>query len=287
MILFCRHMFSCSSIAFALVRSGRVDSINMDVNTYIGTIVPIGACYSVTLWIGNAAYLYLSVSFIQMLKALMPVSVFTIGCWMGTETFTWFSLLNVCLIGIGVAIASFGELNFNLFGLLLQLGSIFVESIRLVLVQLLLQSRGLKLNPITTLYYVSPCCFAFLLVPFVSLEWLKIVNDKDVVINPFYMITNAALAFCLNLSVFLLIGKTSALTMNVAGVVKDWLLIGISVWVFHAAVSQVNIGGYLIAFLAVFWYNYDKYRRTKLSLRDKVQQIGSEESKPLVPVIQK
>ena len=31
-------------------------------------IVPIGACYAITLWVGNSAYLYLSVSFIQMLK---------------------------------------------------------------------------------------------------------------------------------------------------------------------------------------------------------------------------
>jgi hypothetical protein len=36
----------------------------------------------------------------------------------------------------------------------------------------------------------------------------------------------------LNMAVFLLIGKTSALTMNIAGVVKDWLLIGLSVVVF-------------------------------------------------------
>lgn len=283
----CRHMFSCSSIAFVLVRSGKVESINMDVSTYISTIVPIGACYSVTLWIGNAAYLYLSVSFIQMLKALMPVSVFTVGCLMGTEKFVCSSFLNMCLIALGVAIASYGELNFNMFGVVLQLGSIIVESIRLVLVQLLLQSRGLKLNPITTLYYVSPCCFAFLLVPFFSLEWLKIMNDEDVVINPFYMITNAAVAFCLNLSVFLLIGKTSALTMNVAGVVKDWMLIGISVWVFHAAVSPMNIGGYLIAFLAVFWYNYEKYKRSRTTMAEKVQPIGSEEEEPLVPVIRK
>ena len=27
-----------------------------------------------------------------------------------------------------------------------------------------LQSRGLKLNPVTTLYFVAPCCFCFLLV---------------------------------------------------------------------------------------------------------------------------
>ena len=32
----------------------------------------------------------------------------------------------------------------------------------------------------------------------------------------------------LNMAVFLLIGKTSALTMNIAGVVKDWLLILLS-----------------------------------------------------------
>ena len=34
------------------------------------------------------------------------------------------------------------------------------------------------------------------------------------------------------MAVFLLIGKTSALTMNIAGVVKDWLLIGLSVWLY-------------------------------------------------------
>jgi hypothetical protein len=31
-------------------------------------VVPISALFSGTLWLGNAAYLYLSVAFIQMLK---------------------------------------------------------------------------------------------------------------------------------------------------------------------------------------------------------------------------
>jgi hypothetical protein len=34
------------------------------------------------------------------------------------------------------------------------------------------------------------------------------------------------------MAVFLLIGKTSALTMNIAGVVKDWMLIALSVILF-------------------------------------------------------
>lgn len=39
------------------------------------------------------------------------------------------------------------------------------------------------------------------------------------------------------MSVFLLIGKTSALTMNLAGVVKDWLLIGLSVTLYKCAAA--------------------------------------------------
>ena len=50
-------------------------------------------------------------------------------------------------------------------------------------------------------------------------------------------VSNAVAAFGLNMSVFMLIGKTSALTMNIAGVIKDWLLIGLSVLIFKAQVN--------------------------------------------------
>ena len=50
-------------------------------------------------------------------------------------------------------------------------------------------------------------------------------------------VSNAVAAFGLNMSVFMLIGKTSALTMNIAGVIKDWLLIGLSVLIFKAQVT--------------------------------------------------
>lgn len=43
------------------------------------------------------------------------------------------------------------------------------------------------------------------------------------------------------------------LPQNIAGVVKDWMLIGLSVWMFKSAVSGLNLFGYFIAFLAVCW----------------------------------
>jgi hypothetical protein len=65
---------------------------------------------------------------------------------------------------------SVGELEFVLEGFLYQLVAVVMESVRLTLVQILLQRRGLKLNPITTLYYVAPCCFVCLLPLFFALE---------------------------------------------------------------------------------------------------------------------
>jgi hypothetical protein len=252
------HMAFCSALAFTIVKLGFVEPIGMSTETYLKAVVPIGGCYAGTLWLGNAAYLYLSVSFIQMLKALMPVAVFMVGCVFGTEKYQWNTFGNMIVVSIGVAIASFGEINFVPIGVFLQLASICTESTRLVLVQILLQRRGLKLNPITTLYYIAPCCFMFLLLPFFMIELPKIRNDPSVNLDPVVFFSNAAAAFALNMAVFLLIGKTSALTMNIAGVVKDWMLIGLSVLMYASPVTPLNLGGYFVAFLAVCWYNYRK-----------------------------
>lgn len=37
---------------------------------YTTSVIPIGATFAMTLWLGNTAYLYISVAFAQMLKAI-------------------------------------------------------------------------------------------------------------------------------------------------------------------------------------------------------------------------
>lgn len=133
----------------------------------------------------------------------------------------------MCVISVGVSIASYGELLFVLTGVLFQLASIVTESNRIVLVQILLQSKGVKLNPVTSMMYISPTCLIFLFFPWILIEYPKLAashaerNWLDAK-GCFIFLSNASAAFTLNCAVFLLIGKSSALTMNIAGVVKDW-----------------------------------------------------------------
>jgi hypothetical protein len=52
--------------------------------------------------------------------------------------------LNMVLVRVGVVVEMFGE------------------ALRLVLTQVLLKKKGLTLNPITTLYYITPCMYLIL-----------------------------------------------------------------------------------------------------------------------------
>ncbi|MEW5304883.1 MAG: hypothetical protein WDW36_007461 [Sanguina aurantia] len=250
------HMLFCSSVATLLIMTGVVKSVDMPNALYFRGVLPIALLFALVLWLGNAAYMYLSVSFIQMLKAAMPITVFTAGIMLGTEKYELNLALNLLVIGVGVGIASYGEMHFVLLGLLLQGSSVVLESFRLGLIQIILQSKGIKLNPVTTLYYIAPACAGFLCIPFYFLELPKMLDPaSEWELNPLLLLGSAASALALNLAIFLLIGRTSALTMNVAGVLKDWLLIGLSVLIFRSEVTLMQLGGYSIAFLGVLSYN--------------------------------
>ncbi|KAG7540666.1 Sugar phosphate transporter domain [Arabidopsis thaliana x Arabidopsis arenosa] len=272
------HMAFCSSLAVILIKVFKiVEPVSMSRETYIRSVVPIGALYSLSLWLSNSAYIYLSVSFIQMLKALMPVAVYSIGVLLKKESFKSETMTNMLSISFGVAIAAYGEAKFDTWGVMLQLGAVAFEATRLVLIQILLTSKGINLNPITSLYYVAPCCLVFLFFPWIFVE-LPILKESSSFHFDFVIFgTNSVCAFALNLAVFLLVGKTSALTMNVAGVVKDWLLIAFSWSVIKDTVTPLNLFGYGLAFLGVAYYNHCKLQALKAKdAQKKVQQSDEE-----------
>ncbi len=267
------HMGFCSFIAFFLVRVFKlVEPLNMTRELFISSVVPIGALYSLSLWLSNSAYIYLSVSFIQMLKALMPVAVYSTGVIAKKDTFNSKTMTNMVAISVGVAIAAYGEARFNLFGVMLQLGAVVVEATRLVMIQILLTSKGITLNPISTLYYVAPCCFVFLSIPWMVVEYPVLMATSSFKVDFFVFGMNSLAAFALNLAVFLLVGKTSALTMNVAGVVKDWLLIAFSWSVIMDRVTPINLMGYAVAFIGVCFYNHAKLQALKAKELQNQQQ---------------
>jgi hypothetical protein len=82
------------------------------------------------------------------------------------QKFNCASAANMALIAFGVVVCAIGEENLVLKGLMQQLTALVFEAARLTLVQILMAARGLQMNPLQSLYYVSPACLLCLLPTF-------------------------------------------------------------------------------------------------------------------------
>jgi len=218
--------------------------VHMTRDMFIRSILPIGLLFSGSLILSNTAYLYLSVSYIQMLKAFTPVAILLISwAFRIAEPNKKLGII-VFMISIGVALASHGELRFNIIGFLTQAAAVGFEASRLVMIQILL--HGLKMDPLVSLHYYAPVCAVINLcfIPFT--EGLAPFYELGR-IGPLILLSNAFVAFFLNVAAVFLVGVGSGLVLTLAGVFKDILLITGSVLIFGSQVSLLQVVGYSIA----------------------------------------
>ena len=137
---------------------------------YCARFVPIGLCFAASLSLGNAAYLHISVAFVQMLKASTPVATLVVSFMLGLEQPSWRLTGLIVLISSGIGIACAAQVHPSVPGVLLQLGAIGCEAVRLCLVNLLLTLRGLRLSPVASVLLISPICALCLLPVWATLE---------------------------------------------------------------------------------------------------------------------
>lgn len=194
---------------------------------------------------------------------------------MGLETPSQRTLVIVMFISSGVALASYGELNFEFGGFVCQALGILFEAARLVTIQKLL--HGMKMDPLVSsvppplhplpsltdsrsarLYYFAPVCATLnaILVPlYEGATPFRLVMSR---LGPFVMLTNAGVAFCLNIAVVFLIGAASSLVLTLSGVLKDILLVIGSVVLLGSLVTMTQLFGYGIALVGLVVFKTKK-----------------------------
>ncbi|KAL2069830.1 hypothetical protein VTL71DRAFT_14509 [Oculimacula yallundae] len=229
-------------------------TVKMTGKVYLRAIVPIGVFFSLSLICGNLTYLYLSVSFIQMLKAFTPVAVLVAGWVLQMHPVDLKKLGNVSFIVIGVALASFGEIDFVLTGFLYQIAGIAFEAIRICMVERLLNGAEFKMDPLVSLYYFAPVCGVMNFTIALFLEIPKVQMTEIYAVGLWTFLANACCAFLLNVSVVFLIGKTSGLVLTLCGVLKDILLVAASMLIWGTKVSRLQAFGYTIALCGMVYY---------------------------------
>ena len=191
-------------------------------------------------------------------QSLGPAATYAVGIAVGNEFFETRTLLKLLLIGMGVAVASYGDISASALGVGVQLFSICSDATRAALLQHLMQRSEVKLTPLGTLFSVSPLaavCLCLVAMPF---EFPALKNHEKP-IPWLWLMWSCIAASTINLIVFTLIGKTSALTTSVMAPLKLVATIAGSLIAFGTTISPLSIAGYSIAMVGIIEYQRERF----------------------------
>lgn len=215
---------------------------------YVTHVMPIGAFAAVSLALGNYTYLYLSVSFIQMLKAGVPSVTMLVLVMTGLERPHEQTILGVAILTIGTVMAAYGEIAFQWIGVVMMFSSEFSEAFRMAVLQYLM--GNLRFELIEGLYIMAPASLAFLTLGIFVFEFNALASENGlgkIAANPGMYLLAAFLGFMVNFLTLGVIKSTSSLTFKVVGQVKNTVVIWLSVVLFGSEITGIQVAGYSIS----------------------------------------
>jgi solute carrier family 35 protein E3 len=218
----------------------------------IKKVLPLCVSFCGFVALTNLSLVYNSVGFYQLIKVLTTPIIVVIQTLFYNETFSLKIKLSLALTCVGVAIATVTDSEANLVGTLVALSALLITCMYQIWVGT--KQRELECNSYQLLYWQAPISAA-LLVPIIplldDLSTLKSWPEQDTMIA---IVISSVLAFLVNLSIFLVIGKTSPVTYNVLGHFKLTVILTLGFVAFHAPVDARNITGILVTLSGVIWY---------------------------------
>ncbi|GKB87705.1 probable sugar phosphate/phosphate translocator [Tanacetum coccineum] len=212
---------------------------------------------------------YLPVSFNQAIGATTPfftvIFAFLITCKKKSKE-VYFALMPVVF---GIVLARNSEPLFHLFGFMMCVGSTAGRALKSVVQGLLLTSDNEKLHSMNLLLYMAPMV-ACILLPFSfyiegDVFGKTVKKAKSDWFMVFLLIGNATVAYCVNLTNFLVTKHTSALTLQVLGNAKAAVVAVVSVLIFRNPVTVMGIFGFGVTIMGVVLYT-EARRRGKVTV---------------------
>jgi len=248
-------------VSGVLIHVFHVETPRDDIDAVFWTtnILPIGLVSALCLATGNVPYMYLSVSYIQILKALSPVFALIVLSICGLEKPTWRLSLSVFVIAAGTGVAAVGEIQFSWFGTILMLASEILEAIKLAAMQHLLGSK--QLSSLHGTYYLCPATFLWLTVGVCFTELHRFTSNNGfqlMALKPHMYIIAASLGVAVNYLSVGVIKNASSLWLKVLGQVKNAALVYGSTLVFGNIVTFQQYLGYGFSLVGFGLYSHVK-----------------------------
>jgi len=252
----------CRMYIYSVRQSPKGEMLNF--RQQIQKVLPLSACFALSVGLGNLSLKYIYPSFNQMLGASTPLITVIMSVILLGKQYNMSTWVAMPIISGGLLICSAKEVNFHVLGALCALGATIFRALKSILQGQLLQGAE-KLDSVTLLYYMAPWSAMLLFGMSLCLETLEPLEILQTGlfspqatggVSVLVLLVLGGLTACLlNIATFLVTSCTSALTLQVQGNVKNCLNIIVSVAIFHNPFKPLQALGVAICLFGVWLYS--------------------------------
>lgn len=217
----------------------------------IKEVFAVAAFFAGFLILGNLSLTFNSVSFYQLAKILTTPTVAFLSYVILGKTITIPVLISIATLCIGVGLITSASIFSNVLGTCIAVAAFTVTALYQIWIGKKL--TDLKVSPPQLLLNQAPvaCGLLLLLCGFIDrvpvFEDLNTRSVKALVLSGF-------VAALLNVSQFLVIGRTSALTFNVVSQLKTLAIVGLSWYNEKRALSVLDVAGVVMTLGSAYAY---------------------------------
>lgn len=246
---------------------------------YFVRVVPTAVATASDIDLTNASLVFISISFETMCKSAAPVFLllFAFAFKLEAPSFKLFGIIVIISSGVlltgleSVSSSKAGERNFEVLGFVLVILAAIMAGFRWTVTQILLQKKEFGLNnPLSVMSHLAPVMAIFTAGFSLATEPLHELREppyfdtyRNALRSSLLLLLGGSLAFFMVLAEYLLISQTSAVTLTVAGIVKEVVTIVVAVIFLGDQFTIWKALGLAVIMTGVSWFNWFKYQKLR------------------------
>jgi len=234
-------------------------------------VLPTGIISALDIGLSNWSFMFITVSLYTMVKSSCVLWILFFSLLLGLEKPKWNLVVIIICIASGLFLFVYKSTQFNVEGFILVLLASFLGGARWTLSQILCQKNEIGLsNPIDAIYHLCPSMIIGLFPIFIGHETqflvskftFNAVEEVTLIQSILWICAGGFIAFWLSVSEYFLLAYTSSLTLSIAGIFKELIILLLATTFGSDTLTPINWIGFFICICGISVHVLNKYKNS-------------------------